>query len=204
MPACKDHGTITAVVLPRGADPCRKGMGTCGGAPNGRRARSRVPWCKIAKTTEFSQLGTISSSPVLNIWARYGTPVPSGQRPPRTLSRPAGGARAKRGLAPRGKKTSPWGMPETNEIYHSSALSAPAEILSPEQTTSARPTGLQAQPRDPCRAPPERHFAREADRAQPSPFEHIASRLFCLSAQVGIEVVAKIEIICTALTTDRK
>ncbi len=51
--------------------------------------------------------------------------------------------------------------------YHSSALSTSAPAFTILAPCVATATGLQAQPRDPCRAPPEGYFAREADRARP-------------------------------------
>ncbi len=66
--------------------------GPCDGARIGSRANIVRHGCLLAKTTKPSQLGLLGSSAVPSIWAHNGTTVPTGQRPPRTVSRPAGGA----------------------------------------------------------------------------------------------------------------
>ncbi len=82
-------------------------MGTCGGAPNGRRARACAPWCPPAKIAEPSQPCPFNFSTALTIWAHRVATATGLQTQPRDPCRapPEGPDTFRVRYGPRGKKS---------------------------------------------------------------------------------------------------
>ncbi len=137
-------------------------------ARNGSRARVCAPWCRVDGFTELSLLGTHCSS--RNTIARascVATATGLQTQPRRQFGAPPEGPDTFRvRYGPRGKRET---AKNSEPSQRCPLNSSPALTVWEHKGTIA--VGRKTQPRDPCRAPPERNFAREAKKStQNTPF----------------------------------